>query len=248
MPASWQESSSSSSAARSLATMLLKLNPKAAFNTFSPSTHHPGSKPSLFKDGSRARLPLMGDTNNMKNGMTLEMDGSIWKVVEFLHVKPGKGAAFVRSKLKNLENGKTLDKTWNAGEKFDDAEIERKKMLYSYLDGEDFVFMDMETFEEERMKKDSIENGDFLEEQKEYQMAFWNGKAIDIVFPDKISLKIVGIVDPGRADTKSGVNLQTVKLENGMQVKVPDFVKDGETITLDTNTREYLSREKKSKF
>ena len=99
---------------------------------------------------------MMGSTTDFKTGLTIEFEGSVWKVTEFLHVKPGKGPAFVRSKLKNLENGNTLEKTWKAGETFPDAQVDKASMLFSYTDGDDHVFMNMETFEEERIKSATV--------------------------------------------------------------------------------------------
>jgi len=106
---------------------------------------------------SRLHPVRMGTTADFKTGLTIEFDNSVWKVQEFLHVKPGKGSAFVRSKLKNLETGNTLEKTWKAGESFADAQVDKEEMQYSYMDGEDMVFMNMETYEEERIPKGDID-------------------------------------------------------------------------------------------
>lgn len=110
----------------------------------------------LQPNALRASPLTMGSTTDFKTGLTIEFEGAVWKVTEFLHVKPGKGPAFVRSKLKNLETGNTLEKTWKAGETFPDAQVDKASMLFSYTDGEDHVFMNMETFEEERIKSASV--------------------------------------------------------------------------------------------
>merc|ERR1719201_665644 len=132
---------------------------------------------------ARAGVPTMGSTNDFKVGLTIEFEDSVWKVQEFLHVKPGKGSAFVRSKLKNLQTGSTLDKTWKAGESFPDAQIDKEPMAFSYIDGDDHVFMNMNTFEEERIKSSDIDKRDWLKEEATIDVLYWKGKAIDVQVP-----------------------------------------------------------------
>merc|ERR1719201_2757503 len=139
---------------------------------------------------ARAGVPTMGSTNDFKVGLTIEFDDAVWRVQESLHVKPGKGSAFVRSKLKNLQTGSTLEKTWKAGEAFPDAQIDKESMTFSYIDGEDHVFMNMATFEEERIKTADIDKADFLKEESTINVLYWNGKAIDVQVPKTVTLRV----------------------------------------------------------
>merc|ERR1719498_1242543 len=138
----------------------------------------------------RARTLCMGSTSDFKNGLTLEFENSVWKITDFLHVKPGKGPAFVRSTLKNLETGKTLDKTWKAGEKFNDAQVDKSKCQYSYEDGDDMVFMNMETYEEERVPRAQVDKADFIVPESGAVVLRWQGKPIDVQIEKSVILKV----------------------------------------------------------
>jgi len=193
---------------------------------------------------SRAAPVNMGNTNDFKIGLTIEFENSVWKVQEFLHVKPGKGSAFVRSKLKNLETGNVLEKTWKAGESFPDAQVDKEDMTYSYEDGADLVFMNMETFEEERIPKAAIDKADFIKEEMGLQILKWQGKAIDVQVPKTVTLKVTE-TDPGaKGNTAQGRAEKPATLESGATINVPIFIEEGELIKVDTEDRKYLGRVK----
>mmetsp|Transcript_12547 Transcript_12547/g.16087 ORF Transcript_12547/g.16087 Transcript_12547/m.16087 type:complete len:189 (-) Transcript_12547:88-654(-) len=184
----------------------------------------------------------MGTTNDFKTGLTIEFDNSVWKVMEFLHVKPGKGSAFVRSKLKNLETGNTLEKTWKAGEAFADAQVDKDDMQYSYSDGDDMVFMNMETFEEERIPRSDIDKAEFIKEEMSLTVLKWRGKAIDVQVPKTVSLKVIEAAPGAKGNTAGGRTEKPVTLETGAQIMVPMFIEEGEEIKVDTEDRKYLGR------
>ena len=150
-----------------------------------PSRLHSHSQHQQLRRGA----PSMGSTSDFKNGLTLEFENSVWKITDFLHVKPGKGPAFVRSTLKNLETGKTLDKTWKAGEKFNDAQVDKSKCQYSYEDGDDMVFMNMETYEEERVPRAQVDKADFIVPESDVVVLRWQGKPIDVQIEKSVILK-----------------------------------------------------------
>jgi len=194
----------------------------------------------------RSRTPtMMGSTSDFKVGLTIEFEGAVWKVQEFLHVKPGKGPAFVRSKLKNLQTGSTLDKTWKAGEKFPDAQIDKESMTFSYIDGDDHVFMNMNTFEEERIKSSDIDQREFLAEQMNIDVLYWQGKAIDVQVPKTVTLKVVEAAPGAKGNTAGGRVEKPVTLETGATINVPVFIEEGEMVRVDTEDRKYLGREGK---
>lgn len=166
----------------------------------------------------------------------------MWKVTEFLHVKPGKGPAFVRSKLKNLETGNTLEKTWKAGETFPDAQVDKASMLFSYEDDGDHVFMNMETFEEERIKSDTIDKRDFLKPDSTIDVLFWKGKAIDVQVPSVVILKVTEAAPGAKGNTAGGRTEKPVTLETGASLMVPMFIEEGEMVRVDTDEKKYLGR------
>ncbi|GHP07066.1 hypothetical protein PPROV_000580900 [Pycnococcus provasolii] len=178
-------------------------------------------------------------SNDFKNGLTIEIDGAPYKVVEFQHVKPGKGSAFVRSKIKNLLTGNTNEKTFRAGEKVDTADIVRSKRQYTYKDGEDFCFMDMETYDESRLQED--EWAKFLKEGMQVEICEWNGKVIDVALPNTVELLVVEC-DPGLKGDTSGGGSKPAKVETGATVTVPLFVQIDDVIQVDTRTGDYLGR------
>jgi len=183
---------------------------------------------------------VMGSTTDFKIGLTLEFEGAPWKVTEFLHVKPGKGPAFVRSKLKNIQTGATLDKTWKAGETFPDAQVDKKVMQYTYIDGDEHVFMDMESFEEERITTSSIDKVDFIKEEMEITVLYYKGNAIDVQIPGTMSLRVTDADSGGSGKDKLS---KMVELETGMMLSVPAFIKEGDLLKIDTDKREYLGRD-----
>lgn len=184
----------------------------------------------------------MISSNDIRPGVTLLLDGSIWVVVEFLHVKPGKGAAFVRSKLKNVETGQVLERTFRAGEKLERAQVQSREMQYLYeMDG-NYYFMDTESFEQTFVTGDVLGNGKlYLKENDTIVIQFYDGRAISVDLPTYADLVIVE-TDPGlKGDTASGGS-KPATLETGVVVQVPLFVQKGDKIRVDTRTNEYLSR------
>ena len=185
---------------------------------------------------------MMGSTTDFKTGLTIEFEGAPWKVTEFLHVKPGKGPAFVRSKLKNLQTGNTLDKTWKAGETFPDAQVDKASMLFSYVDGEEHVFMNMESFEEERIKSASIDKVEFLKADSTIDVLYWKGQAIDVQIPNVVILQVTEAAPGAKGNTAGGRTEKPVTLETGANLMVPMFIEEGEMVRVDTDDKKYLGR------
>ena len=185
----------------------------------------------------------MISSNDFRTGVTVELDGSVWRVVEFLHVKPGKGSAFVRTKLKNVQTGNTVEKTFRAGETVPQANLEKRNMQYTYKDGEDFVFMDMQTYEETRMSGDNLgDRINFLKEEMEVNVIFWDERVLEIELPTSVVLEITD-TDPGvKGDTATGGTKPAI-VETGAQVMVPLFISIGEKIKIDTRDGSYLGRD-----
>jgi elongation factor P len=185
----------------------------------------------------------MISSNDFRSGVTIVLDGSVWRVIEFLHVKPGKGSAFVRTKLKNAQTGNVIEKTFRAGESVPQANIEKLTMQHTYKDADQFVFMDVETFEEARLNANQI--GDrvkFLKEEMEVNILFWDGKVLDVELPTSVILEITD-TDPGvKGDTATGGTKPAI-VETGAQVMVPLFISIGERIKVDTRDGSYLGRE-----
>ncbi|MFN5516026.1 MAG: elongation factor P [Cyanobacteriota bacterium] len=185
----------------------------------------------------------MISSNDFRSGVTIVLDGSVWRVVEFLHVKPGKGSAFVRTKLKNVQSGNVVEKTFRAGETVPQANIEKNAMQYTYKDVDQFVFMDMDTYEEARLNADQL--GDkvkFLKEEMEVSILFWGDTVLDVELPLSVVLEITD-TDPGvKGDTATGGTKPAI-VETGAQVMVPLFISIGERIKVDTRDGSYLGRE-----
>jgi elongation factor P len=181
-------------------------------------------------------------TNDLKNGMTLSIDGQLWNVVEFQHVKPGKGGAFVRTKLKNVMSGKVVDRTFNAGMKVDVANVDRREMQYLYREGEDFVFMDTRDYDQPRIPAAVVgDASDFLLEEQTATVAFNDGVPLYVELPAAVELTITQ-TDPGVQGDRSTGGTKPATLETGAQVQVPLFISTGEKVRVDTRTGEYLSR------
>lgn len=185
----------------------------------------------------------MISSNDFRPGVSIELDGSVWKVVEFLHVKPGKGAAFVRTKLKNAQTGSTMERTFRAGETVPQANLEKRTMQHTYKEGDQFVFMDMETFEEINLTEAQIgDRGKYLREEMEVNILYWNETVLDVELPTSVVLEVTE-TDPGvKGDTATGGTKPAI-LETGAQIMVPLFITIGEKIKVDTRTDTYLGRE-----
>ena len=179
---------------------------------------------------------------DFKNGLTFEMEGQVYQVVEFQHVKPGKGAAFVRTKMKNVISGSVTERSFNPTAKFESAYIERKEMQYTYNDGDLYHFMDMETFEDLPINVDQISHKmGFVKEEDMVKIMSWKGNVFDIEPPTFVELEVTE-TDPGFAGNTATNTLKPATLETGAEVKVPLFINVGEKIKIDTRTGEYLSR------
>jgi elongation factor P len=182
-------------------------------------------------------------TNQFKNGTHIEIDGKIWKIIEFQHVKPGKGGAFVRTKLRRIEDGSVIDKTFRAGEKFRPVRTESKKMQYLYDSGEAAVFMDSHDYEQIEIPSEAL--GDSMQwvlPNAEVEILFVDEQPSDVQVPSAIDMKVTQ-TDPGlKGDTVSGGGNKPATLESGVVVQVPLFIEEGETIRVDTRSGEYISR------
>lgn len=181
---------------------------------------------------------------DFRNGLTFDMDGQVMQVIEFQHVKPGKGAAFVRTKLKNVISGAVTETTFNPTAKFQEAYVERKDMEYLYEDGDLYYFMDPETYEQIPLPLEQVEDAiKFLREQDEATIKFFQGNAFMVEAPNFVNLKIIE-TEPGvKGNTATNV-LKPATVETGAVVKVPIFIEEGEVIQIDTRTGEYLGRAK----
>jgi elongation factor P len=182
------------------------------------------------------------NTNQFKNGMHIELDGGVWRIVEFQHVKPGKGGAFVRTKVKNLDSGAVVDRTFRAGEKFPRVYTEVKQVQYLYDAGEEVVFMDEETYEQFGLpRRDVADVLDFLQPSSSVQMLAVNGRPSGVQLPASVELAVTE-TEPGvKGDTVSNVT-KAATLETGAVVQVPLFVNPGDRIKVDTRERRYISR------
>jgi elongation factor P len=181
-------------------------------------------------------------TNDLKNGLVLNMDGVLWSVVEFQHVKPGKGPAFVRTKLKNVLSGKVVDKTFNAGVKVETASVDRREMQYLYKDGEDFVFMDTQSFEQTNVPEATVGDGaKYLLENQMATVALHEGAALYVELPPSVEL-VISYTEPGLVGDRSTSGTKPATLETGAAIQVPLFIVTGEKIKVDTRSGEYTGR------
>jgi elongation factor P len=185
----------------------------------------------------------MISSNDFRTGVTIELDGGVWRVIEFLHVKPGKGSAFVRTKLKNAQTGSVLEKTFRAGESVPQATLEKSTVQHTYKDGENLVFMDMETYEEAVLSAQQIGSRvKYIKEGMEVNVVRWGEQVIDVELPNTVVL-VVTETDPGlRGDTATGGTKPAI-VETGAQIMVPLFVNIGDRIKIDTRDDSYLGRE-----
>lgn len=184
----------------------------------------------------------MISVNDLKTGLTIEVEGSIWQVIEFQHVKPGKGAAFVRTKLRNLRNGNISEKTFRGGEKVNTAHIENRKMQYLYASGDAHAFMDTSTFEQIELQTSQIEQElNFIKENMEVHILSYNEETIGIDLPNNVELTVTE-TEPGiKGDTASGGS-KPATLETGLTVQVPFFVNQGDVLVISTSEGKYVSR------
>ncbi|HZK17945.1 MAG TPA: elongation factor P [Clostridia bacterium] len=184
----------------------------------------------------------MISTNDFRTGQTIEIDGDAFQVVEFQHVKPGKGSAFVRSKLRNLRTGAVVDKTFNAGEKIPRALVERKDVQYLYNDGKQYVFMDMETYDQSGLDKDFLGDGvNYIKENMVIQLLMFKGAPIGVDIPNFVELEVVETAPGIKGDTASGGS-KPATLESGAVVQVPFFISVGDVLQIDTRTGSYIKR------
>ncbi len=184
----------------------------------------------------------MATTNDLKNGIVLNLDGQLWAVVEFQHVKPGKGGAFVRTKLKNVLSGKVVDKTFNAGTKVETANVDKRDMQYLYKDGDDFIFMDTGTYDQLQVPGATVgDAANFLLESTEAVVATHDGTPLYVELPASVVLEIT-YTEPGLQGDRSTGGTKPAKVETGYEIQVPLFIENGTKVKVDTRSGDYLGR------
>lgn len=184
----------------------------------------------------------MINVNDFKTGITISFEGNLYQVLEFQHVKPGKGAAFVRSKLKNLRTGANIDYTFPAGIKVEKAVVDKTTVQYLYNAGEQYVFMNMETYEQIELSKQQLgDNVDYLKENLEVEIVYYGSEIIGINIPEKVELKIVHSMPAVKGNTTSSA-MKDATLETGLVIKVPLFIEEGEIVIVSTKDGKYVSR------
>lgn len=184
----------------------------------------------------------MIDVNELRKGVTFEYDGMLFKVLEYSHHKPGRGNATIKIKARNLRTGANIEKTFQSGDRVDDARLDYHNVSYLYTDGDFYHFMDGETFEQPAIKGDILgDSAGYLKEGMECKLTFYLNEPIDIELPTSVDLKVVAAETAIRGDTATGVT-KKVTVETGVQVTCPNFVKEGDTIRVDTRTGEYVTR------
>jgi len=184
----------------------------------------------------------MATTNDLKNGMTLDIEGQLWNVVEFQHVKPGKGPAFVRTKLKNVLSGKVVERTLSAGVKVDVAILEKREMQFLYKDNAGYVFMDSTTFDQVTIPEETVtEASQYLLENMEVIVAIHEGNPLYIELPPSVALRVT-YTEPGLQGDRSSAGSKPATVETGITVQVPLFIKQDEMILIDTRSGDYLGR------
>ena len=184
----------------------------------------------------------MINVNDFKNGLTIKIDNNIYTVIDFQHVKPGKGSAFVRAKLKNIKNGTTIETTFNAGVKVEAARIERREMQYLYSQGDTYYFMNMNDYEQIELPKSVIGNdAKLLKENLDVDIMFFEGEMLGMTLPDKIAMKVVH-TEPGVKGNTTSTAMKDATLESGLVVKVPMFIDQDEVILISSKDGKYVSR------
>ncbi|MGW8483765.1 elongation factor P [Microbacterium sp. NPDC055903] len=186
----------------------------------------------------------MASTADIKNGVVLSIDGQLWSVIEFQHVKPGKGGAFVRTKLKNVVSGKVVDRTYNAGAKIDIENVDRRDFTYLYTDGDGFVFMDATDYDQITVGAPTVGDAkNFLLENQQVTIALNNGNPLYIELPPSVILEVT-YTEPGLQGDRSSAGTKPATLETGYEIQVPLFIEAGTKVKVDTRTSDYLGREK----
>ena len=186
----------------------------------------------------------MVSAGDFRKGMTVEIDGQVWVIVDFLHVKPGKGAAFVRTKLKNVMTRNVLERTFNPSDKYPLARIERKQYTYSYNDGSIYYFMDPETFDLLPLNHEMVEDAlKYIKENMDVTISFYNGSAFNVEAPNFVELEVID-TDPNFKGNTATAGNKPATLETGARINVPMFVNVGDIVRIDTRTDEYLERAK----
>lgn len=184
----------------------------------------------------------MISVNDFKTGLTIEVDGELWRVIEFLHVKPGKGSAFVRSKLKNLRTGAVQEKTFRAGEKVEQAQIDNKQMQYLYADGNTYVFMDTTTYEQLELPGDKIKDElKFMKENMLVNIMMYGSETLGVDLPNTVDLEVKETEPTIKGNTASGGS-KPATMETGLVVQVPFFINEGDVLTINTQDGTYISR------
>lgn len=185
---------------------------------------------------------MMIDINDIKNGMTVIVEGNLYQIVDFLHVKPGKGAAFMKTKLKNLRTGGTIEKTFNTNIKIEKANISKKAMQYLYNTSDMYYFMDMNTYEQVELSEKQIENEKkYLKENLEVELVYFESELIGLNLPEKVEYKVTYTTDAVKGNTSTNA-LKDATLENGLEVKVPLFICEGDVVVISTKDGKYVSR------
>ena len=186
----------------------------------------------------------MASTNDLKNGMVLRIEGQLWAVTDFQHVKPGKGPAFVRTKLRNVESGKNVDRTFNAGTKVETANVDKRTMQYLYNDGSSYVFMDTSTYEQLEVSPEVVGDAkNFMLENQEAIVATNDGRVLFIELPASVEL-LIAETEPGLQGDRSTGGTKPATLETGHTIAVPLFITTGEKVKVDTRDSSYLGRVK----
>jgi elongation factor P len=184
----------------------------------------------------------MATSNDLKNGLVLNIDGQLWTVIEFQHVKPGKGPAFVRTKLKNVLTGKVVERTFNAGVKVDTANVDKREMNYLYRDGSGYVFMDNQNYEQMTLSEEVVGDGkNYLLENQAAVVAVYEGNPIYVELPANVVLEIT-YTEPGLQGDRSSGGTKPATVETGLQIQVPLFIEQNVKVRVDTRTGEYLGR------
>jgi len=184
----------------------------------------------------------MASTADIKNGVVLSIDGQLWNVVEFQHVKPGKGGAFVRTKLKNVVSGKVVDRTYNAGAKIEIENVDRRDFTYLYNDGDSFVFMDVADYDQLNVSATVVgDAANYLLENQQVQIALNNGNPLYVEMPASVVLEIT-YTEPGLQGDRSSAGTKSATVETGYEIQVPLFVETGTKVKVDTRTGDYLGR------
>ena len=184
----------------------------------------------------------MATSNDLKNGLVLNIEGQLWAVIEFQHVKPGKGPAFVRSKLKNVISGKVVDKTFNAGVKVEIADVDKRDMTYLYSDGDGFIFMDKDNYDQVTLGEAVVGDAtNYLLENQDAVVAMYQGNPIYVELPASVILEVT-YTEPGLQGDRSSGGTKPATVETGLAIQVPLFLEQGTKVKVDTRTGEYLGR------